>query len=79
MKIKLKKNSRTFFLMKLFKNLFEIIKKKWVVNRPSSVIDKTLSVREVQSECMTWVSKNEDIKDYYFDFDNSSLFTIELD
>jgi hypothetical protein len=33
---------------------------------PSTVIDKT------------WVSKNEDIKDYYFDSDNSSLFTIEF-
>jgi hypothetical protein len=76
--------------MKLLKNLLEIIKKRRgiVVYRNTDpvvnacvvfVIDKTLSVREVQSECMTWVSKNEDIKDYYFDFDNSSLFTIELD
>jgi hypothetical protein len=76
--------------MKLLKNLLEIIKKRRgiVVYRNTDpvvnacvvfVIDKTLSVREVQSECITWVSKNdEDIKDYYFDSDNSSLFTIEL-
>jgi hypothetical protein len=77
--------------MKILKNLLEIIKKRRMrspapfgtdISRNTepvvnACIGSSTAVREVQ---MTWVSKNdEDIKDYYFDSDNSSLFTIELD
>jgi hypothetical protein len=69
--------------MKLVKKIIEFTKKSCKVSKSKGVSKEATSPEDAkgvskEADCIEWVSKNnKDIKDYYFDSDNSSLFTIE--